>query len=458
MEKNNKIVQLLNRLYNIKPNITYLDVYSFLEQINVNPNTNNSNVNNYFFIKWMESFKNISSMKASISEYNYFCTFQNGNINNNKIRVFVPLDFFNIDSGVTTILYFMHQNNINGYVSIAKDIKSDGVMVTLNNRNDAINLNNYLIFSLNYSSKLMKPNPFYFENNGLVYSYNSSLLNYDLCISHVIAAYIYEVRQRRITEINIDTFKYYVDYFLNNDSFLLTLPGMVANNSEYIAEAKSIVGLFKLSLDTNNIEDYFNFVEHGYNYLYNNVNGYTSEEENKKELLKELILTTMKKYPIGYDETNKNLSGLDNIFSFMNGYIDTITEENNLRQRVNNQLTGQDIMDIISNSNIPLYNSDVNSQIYYYICAIMLDEIIKCTSQKFPGQEKQYINAFMQTGDLKLITGEVGNARALAKTLQPHLINSLFAYLSIKSIDEYMNNYYGNLFKNSINSNWRSNA
>ena len=235
---------------------------------------------------------------------------------------------------------------------------------------------------------------------------------------------------------------------------------MVPNNDEYKKEAKLLVGLFKLSLETNKIEDYYDYIENSKknNYsLYTNSGQINYQREDKKELLKEFILTTMKKYPLGFDINNPNLSGINYIISYLNGDINSISEENNLRYRVSNLLKSSDIKSIISSSIIPLFDNNYNYQVYYYIYAMMLNEIIRCTEIRFPGSSIQYINEYIRTGNLNLITDKIDNARNLAKTLTPNIISSLFNYLGIQTINDYINYYY-NKFDNKQIDNWRRNA
>lgn len=455
--KNELIENTLNRLYKMSEISNYQDVYSFLAFFNIKPNNNNGNVNNCFFLKWIKSFNNIPS---NISDYYYFCSFENGYAKDNKIKIYIPIDFNNIDSVVTSILHYLSEHKINAYMVIAKEIRTDGVVLTFENKEDVSELVNYLLYTLNYKNNLMPPNPFYFENEGLPFCYNSTLLKYDLCIAHIISSYINEAHRGTINQITIESFKEYVNFFSNNDAFLETLPEMVPNNDEYKKEAKLLVGLFKLSLETNKIEDYYDYIENSKknNYsLYTNSGQINYQREDKKELLKEFILTTMKKYPLGFDINNPNLSGINYIISYLNGDINSISEENNLRYRVSNLLKSSDIKSIISSSIIPLFDNNYNYQVYYYIYAVMLNEIIRCTEKRFPGSSIQYINEYIRTGNINLITDKIDNARNLAKTLTPNIISSLFNYLGIQTINDYINHYY-NKFDNNQVDNWRRNA
>ena len=87
----------------------------------------------------------------------------------------------------------------------------------------------------------------------------------------------------------------------------------------------------------------------------------------------------------------------------------------------------------------------------------MLNEIIRCTEIRFPGSSIQYINEYIRTGNINLITDKIDNARNLAKTLTPNIISSLFNYLGIQTINDYINHYY-NKFDNNQVDNWRRNA
>lgn len=161
----------------------------------------------------------------------------------------------------------------------------------------------------------------------------------------------------------------------------------------------------------------------------------------KKKLFDELILTTMKKYYLGSDIGNPDLSGIDYICAFVNGDIRAVTRDNNLRERVMKiGLNNDDISRIIENSAV----ANTEYALDNYIKMVMLNEMIRCSYERFPGRGNVAVNEYIYTGRSISITNSVGRARILTKTLRPEDINDLFQSLGVTNLDEYIKYYYKN--------------
>jgi hypothetical protein len=163
------------------------------------------------------------------------------------------------------------------------------------------------------------------------------------------------------------------------------------------------------------------------------------EKNIKEELFNEFILTTMKKYPLGYDENNKSISGYNFIKGFLCGNINCVTRDRNLRERVRTGLSVDDIEDIVDSKNIPGVSFD--DKVYKYIQIIMLNYMIKCTEIRF-GSYSSNINSFIRKKDKMYITNKVGGAREIAKTLDGMQIRKLFYSLGVGDLGDYVKNYY----------------
>ena len=167
---------------------------------------------------------------------------------------------------------------------------------------------------------------------------------------------------------------------------------------------------------------------------------------NKEELLKEFILTTMKKYPIGYDSTKPSKSGIDFIYSYLKGNDRAVTRDFDLRNRMKNEISREEAFQIINDGVVNGKNT--NEKIVNYVKIQMLNEIISCMQRKFGNGFIWGMEQFMNTNDLKYITNSVGNARQLARTFTGYGICQFLGELGLSNLQEYMDNYYniGNNF------------
>ena len=211
-----------------------------------------------------------------------------------------------------------------------------------------------------------------------------------------------------------------------------------------VVNAYFIVQLLKKSLVSNDFKDYEEFYRNACDKnIKNNVfYQYKNKDINPKEkLFQEMILTMMKKYPLGCDEEHKNISGYSYIMSFLkNGNRKAITRDNNLRNRVSENLNLNDIAKIvdcnIDDNLIFLLNVNI------YIKMTMLNDIISSMKMKFPKDFVSRLKMFLSSNDSLYITRN-GGARQLAKTLQAYEIRNFFGQLGdVVGIEDYIFKYY----------------
>ena len=229
-------------------------------------------------------------------------------------------------------------------------------------------------------------------------------------------------------------------------------------------DAYFVVQLLKTSLTSNNYKDYEAFYNSAINYnKKNNLRDFilsgkrqyidveeTIQEDSKEELFQELILKTLKKFPLGYDKNEPDISGMNYIYSFLNGNINAVTRDDNLRQRVSQNLSLSDIEAIIYNSGV--LGNDAGDKLDNYIRMVVLNDIIHCMTIKWPDNVVANIEEFMLTNDCRYITSKVGKARNLARTFQGTEMQKFLTQLGVSGINEYIQRYY----KNNSNSYERS--
>lgn len=445
--KHQEINRVLKDLYisninlhqdNIK--LTEEMVYQYLTKLGLPQSERDKKINNYFPY-WIETFENCPNINGlNLPDWNYFLQFVNGNINPSSIKMYISLDSLHIKQGVKMIFSFLAENNIKHESKIGSEIRTDNIVIRLSKVEDVKKLSDYISNNNYIKEGMQKINPFCFESNGIGYAYDG-LLSYNSCIAKIISDYINEMYKLNKTddEINVNTFYQYIESYSQKPEKISDLPD-INNNSKKLIDASLIVELIKYSLSSNNLEDYFNFYKYAINkkLKYNNI----TAEENKEELLKEVIITMMKKYYKGYDINNPEKSGIIQILLFLNGNIKAITNDNNLRERVKNNLTVDDILSLATEAGIAgQSNKDI---IINYINTIILNEIIKCLEIKKPNKGITQIQKYLKSGNLRFITKKIGEARTLAKYLSPNKIQELFINLGVHDIYQYSKDYYKN--------------
>ncbi len=415
-------------------------IYHYLTKLGLPEKERNERINNNF-PDWIETFKNFPNIEVFNSrDWKYFCQFINGHVEPECIKMYVSLDSSHINKGAKIIFSFLANNNISHLSKIGSDVRTDDIVIRLTNEDDARKLSDFISNSKYIQDGMQKVNPFCFEHNGIGYAYDGHL-SYNSCVSKIIADYInrmYELGKDK-NEININSFYQFVDAYSQIPEKQNELP-FVNGDYEKITEASLVLELLKISLTSNNINDFFKF----YNYTVNNKmqNKYRANSEDKEELFKEAILTTMKKYSRGFDKNYPERSGYDFLNAFLDGNIDGITRDNNLRNRIRENLSLEDTLLIAKKSEIPgKSNRDI---VMNYVKTVMLNEIVKCSEEKFPGYGIAQLQEYLITGQLKYITESLGNARTIAKNLNPTEIYNLFAELGVSDIYQYIDYFYKN--------------
>lgn len=433
-------------------------VYSYLIQGNVKQRDLEKNVNfewgyssserkssNNFFGRWIEKFKdNINTQVFCSANWKYFCQFIGGNdVDPIKcVKLYIPLDYEHLYEGVNKIFSFLSSNNITHRSKVASDIRFDNVVVRLENLEDARKLQEFIDNDKYIQKGLIRVNSFGFSKNGVGYGYDG-YLSYNSCVAEIIANYINDNLYRDIEDINFHSFSSYVDSFSKNSNNYVFL----ADGYSHVEDAKCVVELLKRSLKSNDLKEYDEFykvardVNKRRMFGKNEVN---NEFDEKKQLFDELILVTMKKYPMGYDEDYPNMSGLDYINNFVfDGYIGSVTRDNNLRSRIKEaNLKKEDVFSILENSGI--VGDNIRNKFNNYIKMIMLNEMIRCSTIKFGDCGILQIDDFIKTNSLEYITYSVGKARNLAETLDGSEIKNFLADLGVRDIFEYQEIYYNN--------------
>ena len=445
---NDKVVsaeQILKDLYISGKNyyMTKDIVYNYLRNLGIgNPPKNI--VNNSFFNRWISRFSKKKNIDVFVSpDWKYFCQFTNGNREYDCIKMYVPLKSTHIYEGANRIFDFLAKNNIAHESKISSDVRTDDVVIRLFKAGDAQKLQKFIDKDKYIREGMLKVNPFCFNNNGVGYAFDG-YLSYNSVLSTTIAKYINEriLMGASLEQINIADFSSYINECLMDKRYLDSL----RNYKHYERrDPELVLGLIKLSLSSNNIMDY-------YNYYSNNClrkHAVSQKEpfatDDKTELFHEFILTTVKKYPKGFDEKHKEISGIDYLNSYFKGYTTAVTRDNGLRDRVTKNLSVDDINQIVFNSGIVGNTIEIKRR--KYIKMVLLNELIRCSIVKYGPNGFWQVQSYIDEGKKSYITYSVDKARIITETLSPQEIKKLLSDLNVNNISEYMQYYYSNTKK-----------
>lgn len=471
-DKLNRIDQILKDLYaSVKYDGVYLnynEVYHYLIQIDVPSNQRDKELDaghfqsdgrDNLFKKWIDRFSKKKNIEVFCQlHWRYFCQFKNGKVSHDCIKMYIPLDYNHIYEGANRIFNFLEKNNIFHVSKIGKHIRFDDIVIRVNNKDDADKIQEFVNNDPYIKEGFIKNSPFAFDNNGCSYAYDGSI-SYNSCLAKMIKSYINEMVKNpnfNIDDVSANNFYYWINSISNN---LDVISNFTHDNSnkKLCVDAYFVVNLIKLAMTTNDMKDYYNYIEickndkvrkkvtnavyDGDSYLdFDSLVDVNDNNKDKVELFNELILTTMKKYPMGYDKKHPDYSGFNYILTFLIGDISGVTRDNGLRDRVKESLKPEDTYEIAKNSGIIGENS--KQQLFNYIKVIMLNDVISMMKIRFPSSYLNNINHFIKTNDRRYITDSVGKARQLVITMDSSVVNKLFSDLYIKDIYEYMDHYY----------------
>lgn len=471
-DKFNRIDQILKDLYaSVKYDGVILNgnaVYNYLVQMDVpskqrDKELDGSNFRSFgkdnLFIKWIDRFIEKKNIKVFCDLYwRYFCQFTNGKVSHDCIKIYIPLDYNHIYEGANKIFDFLEKNNISHLSKIGKHIRFDDIVIRVNNKEDADKIQKFVNNDPYFKEGFIKNNPFAFNNNGCSYAYDGSI-SYNSCLSKMIKSYIDVMVKNpkfNINDVSANNFYYWINSISNNLDVISNFTHNDSSN-KLCVDAYFVVNLIKLAMTSNDMKDYYNYIEicknhkirnkvtnavyNGDGYLdFDSLVDVNDNDKDKVELFNELILTTMKKYPMGYDEEHPNYSGFNYILAFLKGDTRGVTRDNGLRNRVKESLKSEDVYDIVKNSGV--IGEDDAQQLYNYIKVVMLNDVISMMKIRFPNNYINNINKFIETNNERYITDSIGNARQLVITMDSSVINKLFSDLYIKDIYEYMDRYY----------------
>ena len=309
------------------------------------------------------------------------------------------------------------------------------------NKDDAKLIDNFVSSSEYLQNGMIKPSPFTMCNQKVSFAYDGNL-SYNSVVSKLVAYYVNECISNN-KNTSYDDFYNYIQKYLNDYNELDKL--LRYDEKEFEYDAYMVLKLISLSLKSNDINDFYKF----YDYVlsdksindfdkYKNHANLDDIDSSKESLFEEFIIQMMRKYPLGYDRNHSDVSGYHYILSYLNGNNNSITRDNNLRGRIINNLSSDDIILLLGSSGVS--GNDIYEMLHNYINIVIFKYIVNTIEVVHPGCVCFAINNYISSCDSCFITRTNG-ARRLIANLKPKDIEVVFQELGVKNIDDYVKKY-----------------
>ena len=425
--------------YLIFRNVSYSDREKVLTNLYREPYE--ARTNNDMFTNWIDRFKNNYNIEVFCSEdWEYFCQFTNGFVNPSSCyKIYVPLDYEHIYDGVNRIFDFISDNNISHLSKVGKKIRFDDVVIRVNTEKDCKMILDFIDKDEYIKSGLMKCNSFAFNDNGVNVSYDGRT-SYNCYLSCVIATYLNEIaedKSKNVNDVSKESFDEYLKSMIESKNFNVIND---FSGVDFSKEDKTLISnLMRLNLLSNNIDDYYKFMNmvnnnrirnnivYGTNYDISNIA--SGEKYSSEDIFKEVILYFMMSYgKDGYLYINK----------FLHGEYGVLMNNRELYNKViHSKLDTNMCCDIAKNSNI---STNKDAIMYNYVRKVMLDHIISSMDKKMGSNGMDNLNHYMSVGEKRYIT-RYNCARDLTNAFDNNDIIRFLTDINVDNIYDYVDMY-----------------
>ena len=306
------------------------EVYSWLVKLD-----NSDDHKKIDFNYWIDYYREKDNINC-FCDNNFFLEFRNGRweSNDNKIKLYIPLKYHDIKEGLIKILDYLSQNNISYIAKITKYMRTDNIIICLDNIRDVKSLLEYIDNSIVHEM-LLELNPFIFNYHGIGLVMDNNL-SYNDEVAKVIYNYI--LSRKIFRQADKPNYREFYNFVYNcyKDS--------KDNN------LKMIYDFFYASLDKDyDILDFYDKVS-----LY----------QGNPTLLFESLLATRNKY-------RKNEQAVNSLLLLLKGNYSGITRKNNYRKRLYNYMDSE----MIKRTICSMVNRDKDSEITDEILSLFLKEL-----------------------------------------------------------------------------------
>ena len=412
----NKFLEDMEYMYNEREctniPLSNNEVYSWLVKLD-----NSDDHKKIDFNYWIDYYKEKDNINC-FCDNNFFLEFRNGRWenNDNKIKLYIPLKYHDIKEGLIKILDYLSSNNISYIAKITKYMRTDNIIICLDNIRDVKSLIEYIDNSIVHDM-LLEINPFTFNYHGIGLVVDNNL-SYNDEVAKVIYNYI--LSRKLFRQSDKPNYREFYNFVYN------CYKDTKDNN------LKMIYDLFYASLDKDyDILDFYDKVS-----LY----------QGNPTLLFESLLATRNKY-------HKNEQAVNSLLLLLKGNYSGITRKNNYRKRLYEYMDS----DMIKRTICSMVNRDKNSEITEEILSLFLKELNRYSlsgtlsrsigyavlktlvkvDKYNPIESKKLIKTLLETKNIYLLTRDNG-ARdlVLSKTNKDNLTLDLSQELGNISIDE----------------------
>ena len=306
------------------------EVYSWLVKLD-----NSDDHKKIDFNYWIDYYREKDNINC-FCDNNFFLEFRNGRweSNDNKIKLYIPLKYHDIKEGLIKILDYLSQNNISYIAKITKYMRTDNIIICLDNIRDVKSLLEYIDNSIVHEM-LLELNPFIFNYHGIGLVMDNNL-SYNDEVAKVIYNYI--LSRKIFRQADKPNYREFYNFVYNcyKDS--------KDNN------LKMIYDFFYASLDKDyDILDFYDKVS-----LY----------QGNPTLLFESLLATRNKY-------RKNEQAVNSLLLLLKGNYSGITRKNNYRKRLYNYMDSE----MIKRTICSMVNRDKDSEITDEVLSLFLKEL-----------------------------------------------------------------------------------
>ena len=385
------------------------EIYSWLVRVN-----NSDDHKEIDFNYWINYFKD-KDINCEID--NFFLNLSNDNWEDNDyvIKLYIPLKYHDIKEGVIKIFDYLIESNINHSSKITKYMRTDNLIICLDNIRDVKSLIEFIDNSIIHDM-LLELNPFLFNYHGIGLVMDNSL-SYNNEVSKVIYNYI--LSRKLFKQSDKPNYREFYNFVYN------CYKDATDNN------LKMIYDLLYASLNKEySIVDFYDKVS-----LY----------QGNPTLLYESLLATRNKY-------RKNEQAVNSLLLLLKGNYSGITRKNNYRKRLYKYLDSE----MIKRTICSMVNRDKNSEITDEILSLFLKELNRYSlsgtlsrsigyatyktlikiDKYNPSDARNLISTLLETKNMYLLTRDNG-ARdlVLSKTNKEDLITDLCDELGNIEID-----------------------
>lgn len=309
------------------------------------------------------------------------------------IKIYMSFPKDSIEECVKIIFDYIDKNNLSSHSKMANSVRSDSVVLRIDNQNDAANIINFINSNPYLRSKAKPTNPFVAKHGVCGFAYDE-LMSYNSVVSKLVSEYLSDLKENNalqtassygfLTFLNMS----YHDKFINMTKLeeLIQKEGYTNAQNRFrsighqISNRRKIEELLINHLNGNlDINKYFelytrfkdNYIctseENLYNRAYNAIQARKNGQQKQALDIKREIVDSYIEYELSQNQEQRLYLQLD---AFVRqGKYSFITRTNGLRDAfINSNITGNDVLEITNNNiseYVKMYKNNKNSLLEY---------------------------------------------------------------------------------------------